>query len=131
MCRCLQGWRCLPRSQPTLLMTRSNWEVEDGAELSLVNNTRLRMLDAPGKVANRVKSFPLCLTQIFLRCVALGHIELVIAKVLLLLADAELQRLDVSRHDAAHPVDRPSPKTLSPPRSRLAGSRFRPGALLT
>jgi hypothetical protein len=42
-----------------LLMTRSNWEVEDGAELSLVNNTCLRMLDATGKVANRVKNFPL------------------------------------------------------------------------
>ena len=65
-------------------MTRSNWEVEDGAELSLVNNTRLRMLDAPGKVANRVKNFPLRLAQVFLRCVALGHIELVFAKVLLL-----------------------------------------------
>ena len=52
-------------------MTRSNWEVEDGAELSLVNNTRLRMLDATGKVANRVENFSLRLAQIFLRCVAL------------------------------------------------------------
>jgi hypothetical protein len=77
-------------------MTRSNWEVEDGAELSLVNDTRLRMLDATRKVANRVENFPLRLAQIFLRCVALGHIEFVIAKVLLLLADAELQRLDLS-----------------------------------
>jgi hypothetical protein len=50
-------------------MTRSNWEVEDGAELSLVNNTRLRMLDATGKVANRVENFPLRFAQIFLRCV--------------------------------------------------------------
>ena len=40
MSRCLQGWRCLPRSRPKLLMTRSNWEVEDGAEPSLVNNCR-------------------------------------------------------------------------------------------
>src|SRR5215468_1507268 len=100
MCRCLQGWRCLPRSQPTLLMTRSNWEVEDGAELSLVNNTRLRMLDATRKVANRVENFPLRFAQIFLRRVALGDIEFVIAKILLLLADAEPQRLDVGRHDA-------------------------------
>src|ERR1700682_5666671 len=39
MSRCLQGWRCLPRSRPKLLMTRSNWEVEDGAEPSLVDNS--------------------------------------------------------------------------------------------
>jgi len=51
------------------------------------------MLNATSKVANGVKNFPLRLAQIFLRCVTLGHIELVFAKVLLLLADAELQRL--------------------------------------
>ena len=39
MSRCLQGWRCLLRSRPELLMTGSNWEVEDGAEPSLVNNS--------------------------------------------------------------------------------------------
>jgi hypothetical protein len=38
------------------------------------------MLDATGKVANRVKDFPLRLAQIFLRCVALGDIELVVDK---------------------------------------------------
>ncbi len=40
MSRWWQGWRCLPRSRPRLLMTRSNWEVEGGAEPSLVNNSR-------------------------------------------------------------------------------------------
>ena len=39
MSRCLQEWGCLPRSRPKLLMTGSNWEVEDGAEPSLVNNS--------------------------------------------------------------------------------------------
>jgi hypothetical protein len=48
------------------------------------------MLDATGKVANRVKNFPLRLAQLFLRCVALGDIELVFAKLFLLLADAKL-----------------------------------------
>ena len=39
MSRCLQEGGCLPRSRPKLLMTGSNWEVEDGAEPSLVNNS--------------------------------------------------------------------------------------------
>src|SRR5208283_3427079 len=39
MSRGLHGWRCLPRSRPKLLMTRSNWEVGDGAEPSLVNKS--------------------------------------------------------------------------------------------
>jgi len=38
MSRRLQGWRCLQRSQPTLLTTRSNGQAEDGAEPSLVYN---------------------------------------------------------------------------------------------
>ena len=42
MSRWLRGWRCLPRSRPKLLTTRSNWEVADGAEPSLANNSRER-----------------------------------------------------------------------------------------
>jgi hypothetical protein len=38
MSRCWQGWRYLPRSRPTLLMTKSNWEVEGRAVPSLVNS---------------------------------------------------------------------------------------------
>ena len=49
-----------------------------------------RMFDVTSEVANRFKNFPLRLAQIFLRCVALSRIELVFAKVLLLLADVEL-----------------------------------------
>jgi hypothetical protein len=48
------------------------------------------LIDATRKVANRFKNFPFRLTQVFLRCVALGHIQLVVDKLSLVLADAEL-----------------------------------------
>jgi hypothetical protein len=67
------------------------------------------MLDATGKVANRVKNFTLRFAQIFLRCVALSHIELVLDKLFLLLADAALKVPDISGYGAAHPVDHPLP----------------------
>jgi hypothetical protein len=60
MSRCLQEWGCLPRSRPKLLMTGSNWEVEDGADPSLVNNSSgtflffgqlsIRLVDRPRPV---------------------------------------------------------------------------------
>jgi hypothetical protein len=46
---------------------------------SLSPDLVLRMLDATGKVANRVKDFPFRLAQIFLRCVTLGDIQALLA----------------------------------------------------
>jgi hypothetical protein len=60
------------------------------AAFSWSRSESLRMRDATGKVANRFKNFPLRLAQDILRCVALGHIELVLDKRCLLLADAQL-----------------------------------------
>jgi hypothetical protein len=57
------------------------------------------VIDAPAKVANRLSDLALQVAQEFLRCVTLGHIELVFAKLYLMLADADLQRPAVGKND--------------------------------
>jgi hypothetical protein len=70
MIHCALCWQ--PHCSRNSWYVRSRWPTSSIVRTSVPVGSR--MLDATGKVANRVKNFPLRLAQVFLRCVALGNI---------------------------------------------------------